>query len=487
MLRDYQQEAVRLFEESDKKNILLQLPTGAGKTFTFCKIAKNFVIETNQRVVIIVHREELMQQAKKSLGDRCFLISAGVKIIPDTYDYYIAMVETMSRRLDKLPSFGLVIIDECHIGNFKKLPFFKDENIRVLGVTATPITHKTDPLSNYYQDIIIPVTIGKLINDGYLLNCDVYAFGIDDVRQQNWRTKGGDYDEKQMQDFYSSEKLVNTLIDTYWKLIKGKKTLIFNVNISHNDDVYDALISEGLNAYRLDGSTPKEERKLILENFKNERDAILCNVGVLTTGFDEPSLEVVVLNRATKSLSLYLQMIGRGARTHENKEKFTVIDLGLNTERHGFYVENFDWESKFNFKKEHVQGAAPMKICGCGMMLHISVRECPNCCFEFKSKEQEEKERKLQELTLSGALNINYKEILEYCHERGYKPYSGLFKIANAIAKIEARFPDFFDKDKAIEKGLEEWAKFNKNRKTEWNRSLLKEQVEKAKVSSSKA
>jgi len=137
--------------------------------------------------------------------------------------------------------------------------------------------------------------------------------------------------------------MVHNVIESYWKLSAGKKTMVFNVNLNHNAAVYNAFRNEGLNVYSITGDTEKKERSEILQKFKVEKDAIICNVGVLTAGFDEPTIETIILNRATKSLSLYLQMIGRGSRPSENKSKFNVIDLGKNTVRHGYYDDYFDW------------------------------------------------------------------------------------------------------------------------------------------------
>ena len=223
------------------------------------KLQKRFHAENVKKILIIVHRTELLNQAFNSLGERCFRIEAGIKQIPSDYDYYVAMVETVAKRLKLLPAFGLVIIDECHINNFKKLPFFKNENTRVLGVTATPISDP--PLATIFSKLVQPITIDKLIAEKYLLNCNVFGFESDLVESAKFKTKGKDYDEKQMQDFYSSEKMVRNVIDAYWDKLRGGKTLIFNVNLKHNDDVYNAFKNEGLNVYTLTGETPLNERK----------------------------------------------------------------------------------------------------------------------------------------------------------------------------------------------------------------------------------
>lgn len=482
MLRDYQKYAIDVIQSSEKKNTLLQMPTGSGKTYTFTELAKQFFLEHVQKVLIIVHREELLNQAKQSLGERVFSIEKGIKVIPHDYDYYVAMVETLHRRIDKLPDFGLVIIDECHIGNFKKLPFFEMENTKVIGVTATPINDQ--PLSHYYNEMIMPTSIDKLIEDGFLLNCKAYGVASDLVGLQKFKEKRGDYDEKELEDFYSSEKMVKNVIEAYWKYSAGKKTLIFNVNVNHNETVYNALIGESLNAYRITGDTPKNERREILKRFKNEKDAILCNVGVLTTGFDEPSVLTVFLNRATKSLALYLQMIGRGSRLFEGKEDFTVIDLGKNTLRHGFYDGYYDWNTYFTKgrKKDKTSiGAMPIKECPeCHYTQHTRVVTCENCGHDFvaerEKQEKEEKEQELFLLTKEKPLIIPFDQLHELAEQRNWKPYAILYKIAEHIINYQSKYKtvvtdEYCDGQAMIQ--LELWCKKHSKKFNKWHRDYM--------------
>lgn len=447
MLRDYQNTALQEIEASKHKNICLTLPTGSGKTYTFCALAKRFFIWELKKTLILVHREELMNQAQKSLGEKCFRIEKGVKNIPNNFDYYVGMVETVARRLTKLPDFGLVIIDECHIGNFKKLPFFKDPNIKVVGVTATPLGAK--PLNQEYNTLIEVTTIKRLISDKHLLDCDSYAFASSLVTQQKFKVSKGEFDEKEMMDFYSSEKMIKNVINAYWDYAKGSKTIIFNVNLAHNEAVYQALVDEGLNVLKIDGTTPKKERAEIIHRFKTENDAIICNVGVLTAGFDEPSIKVVILNRATKSMPLYLQMVGRGSRLYENKNKFLLLDLGKNVERHGMYDDYRDWQTYFTqgSKPDSKGGASPTKECPeCGFLQHTTALECKGCGYSFQdakdAQEKEEKEKKLYLIIKENPLEIKTDEIIKVAKERGYKEWQVLHKIAEHVVLYEEKHKD---------------------------------------------
>lgn len=472
MLRNYQTTAINLIENNKNKNVALQMPTGSGKTYTFCEYAKRHYAENITRVMILVHRQELLQQAKNSLGERCFLIESGVKSIPSDFSYYVGMVETVNKRLKKLPEFGLVIIDECHIGNFKKMPYFEMPECKVLGVTATPVAEY--PLANYYAELLQPTTISDLIDNKYLLNCDAYGFASDLVAAQKFKVKGGEFDEADLEKFYSSEKMVANVIESYWKLSSGKKTLIFNVNLKHNDAVYNALVREGLNVYKITGETEKKERAEILQKFKEQSDAIICNVGVLTAGFDEPSIETIILNRATKSLSLYLQMIGRGSRISENKEKFTVIDLGKNTSRHGQYDDFIDWQTYFangTKKDSKSSGMAPVKECPvCGHLQHTRKLTCESCGHDFEEERlaqiAEEKIQQLVKLTREKPIDIPTDRLFDLAIERGWKPYAVLHKISEHIINYEKKhYPIVTEEHSAKLAGaeLDKWCKkFNK-------------------------
>lgn len=484
MLRDYQNKAILDFENSNEKNILLQMPTGAGKTFTFCEIAKRYFIQNKKKILILVHRSELLEQAKKSLGEKCFSIEKGIKLIPNNFDFYVGMVETLNRRLDKLPGFGLIIIDEAHIGNFKKLPFFSDSETKILGVTATPISEK--PLHQYYNKMLMPVNINKLIEDRYLLNCKVYGFASDLVATQKFKVKGGDFDDKQLEEFYSSEKMVKNVIKAYNEKLHNQKTLIFNVNVKHNESVYNAFKNENLNVYSLTGETPTNERKEILKRFKEEDNAILCNVGVLTAGFDEPSVKGIILNRATKSLSLYLQMIGRGSRLYQNKENFIVLDLGKNTIRHGFYNDYFDWNNYFlngtkKDKGEKKEGASPIKECPeCGFTLHSRKVNCDNCGHDFEEERikqaKEEKEEKLYLLTKEKPINIPYEKLYELAEKRQWKPYAILHKIQEHILNYQEKHIDLIDDDFCVSQALLEldnWCRKNNIKNNKWHKNLM--------------
>src|SRR5690606_27420061 len=152
---------------------------------------------------------------------------------------------------------------------------------------------------------------------------------------------------------YTNSYMISKLVFAYEEMSKDKKTLIFNNGINTSKEVYYAFKRAGYNIKHLDNTCTKQERKDILKWFKNTPNGILTSVSILTTGFDEPTVESVILNRATRSLTLYFQMIGRGSRVLENKSKFTVIDLGNNVVRFGPWQQPDAWQHITKYTDTH--------------------------------------------------------------------------------------------------------------------------------------
>ena len=157
----------------------------------------------------------------------------------------------------------------------------------------------------------------------------------------------GDYTVKSSEELYTSSSMLDKLLEAYKNHSKGKKTLIFNNGINTSIQVFYAFKSANIPIAHLDNTTSKKDRAMILKWFKETPDAILTSVSLLTTGFDEPTINTIILNRATKSLTLYFQMIGRGSRILKEKNTFKVIDLGNNCYRFGPWGADVNWQSIF--------------------------------------------------------------------------------------------------------------------------------------------
>ena len=469
-LRPYQQKAIEEARKkilSGKKRFVFCSPTGSGKTFTFSFIVKS-AVSRGKKVLILTHRLELMTQAGGSLnrlGIDITNIEAGKNHIYFNKSLYAAMIETISRRMEKeqyqsfVRSLDMIIIDECHIGSFDK--FFKhiSPECVVIGFTATPHREGNQLcMSEMYDDIVEVISIPELIEQGYLAQPNSYGVNVD---LSKVKMKGKDYDAEEMGNYYSSQKVWAGVIENYNRICPKTKALVFCPSISSSKLMRDELINAGLNAKHLDGETPTQERKSILRWFKETPDAILCNVGVLTTGFDEPSVETIILYRATKSLPLFLQMVGRGSRVIPSvKEKFTILDFGNNIKEHGFWEDDRIWKLKKKEKKK--KGAASAKECkGCGALLAPAVRLCKFCGYEFEAKveKQEQKVAELERLDYYKARKVASVSSLE---EKVRMAKEGLIKPAWVLHNLNDRKEaELFVKMMGYKPG---WLHFNRNR-----------------------
>ncbi|WP_439554483.1 DEAD/DEAH box helicase [Flavobacterium macrobrachii] len=344
----------RLDNAPNNYHLLYQLPTGGGKTVIFSEIVRRYLSQHDKKVVVLTHRIELCKQTSKMLkgfGVKNKIINSNIKELPDQEEYpcFVAMVETLKNRLNDekllIDNVGLVIIDEAHYNSFRKLlKSFK--NSFILGVTATPLSSNIKlPMYQNYSELIVGDTIQTLIDQGFLAKATTYSY---DVGLTSLKVGiNGDYTVKSSDDLYMNMIMQEKLLHAYTEKSLGKKTLIFNNGINTSLYVYDTFKEAGFPIKHLDNTTSNDDRKDILAWFKKTPDAILTSVGILTTGFDEPTVETIILNRATKSLTLYFQMIGRGSRKLPNKSEFSIIDLGNNALRFGLWNEPVDWQHIF--------------------------------------------------------------------------------------------------------------------------------------------
>ncbi len=461
-LREYQENAkteVRNLFSSGSKRVILCKPTGSGKTVTFANIARESVLN-GFKVMIVVDRKELLEQARDKLinyGLNPTLITAG-RTGKMQANSFIATVQTLVRR--KLPPVDLIIIDEAHKQIFDKVLDREEyKDVYVIGATATPYrTGKMNQLSKYYDNMVETVTIRDLINQGFLTPAITYGAKVD---TSNIKTKGRDFDTDSMYDAFNKTSLYSGVVEKYNKFAKNTKAICFNINVKHSKKVMQSFLNAGISAAHLDGSMSKGERSRILDGFKNGAFNVLCNVDVLTTGYDEWTIETVIVNRATKSLPLWLQMAGRGSRItpqslqgdprYLQKEHFNLIDMGGNVFSLGFWEQ--EREFSLTHKVKDKESVAPVKSCpedkhdkpptdehgrplrdpieGCGAILPASATKCKFCGFIFPIKKKEAQEAEFIQLEnyeflpteLVGKAwgSLNFEELEKVKKVRGFK------------------------------------------------------------------
>jgi len=405
--RDYQIEFVNSIIKKLSEGhtrVCCQLATGAGKTICFSYLLQRYLSRyPSAKIAILVHRQELMMQTKKTLS------------IFGIENVYVEMVETFNNKLKKVPDiyFDLIILDETHIGNFFKLidHFIERERAGqkatiILGFSATPkSSSKKHPLNGYYQAIVTGVEINKLIELQHLSPA-IHHAPPTQLNSKNIKVTAGEYNMAAMGIEFSKPKLVDAVVDAYEKFCKGKKTLVFNTTIEHSNLVHECFKNNGYNSRSLDSKSVTDEvRKETFEWLSNTPNAILNNVGIATTGFDDPTIEAIIFNRKTKSLPLWLQCCGRGSRLspQTGKEYFIIIDLGDNIrgEKFGYWNEKHDWKGYFYNPDKPGEGAPPMKVCPnekvptidtqtgkeilvpCEALIYMAATICPYCGFEM--------------------------------------------------------------------------------------------------------
>jgi superfamily II DNA or RNA helicase len=367
-LYGYQEAAIntlmgRMEKFPNRYNLLFQLPTGGGKTVIFSELAKRYILKTGKRVLILTHRIELCGQTSRMLteiGIPNKIINSKVKELDEDDDHwcFVAMVETLNNRLNderiEFENLGLVVIDEAHYNSFRKL-FGYFSNQIILGVTATPLSSNVKlPLKDNYNELLVGESISALVEQQFLAKAITYSY---DVNLRSLKIGiNGDYTVSSSERLYGNYLMQEKLLYAYEEKAKGTKTLIFNNGINTSKQVQAMFIEEGYECMHLDNTHSEKERQDILEWFEKKPDAILSSVSILTTGFDSPSVQTIILNRATKSLTLYHQMIGRGSRILPNKREFNVIDLGNNARRFGLWEAHINWTEIFKSPNSFIEG-----------------------------------------------------------------------------------------------------------------------------------
>jgi superfamily II DNA or RNA helicase len=478
-LRDYQEETIYTMVNTNYERLCVSLPTASGKTVVFSTFAA-VCISQNKKIAIAVNRRELLAQTVKTLqniGVPSSTITAKSKKLGNA-SVYVMMVETIARRQSHLQYLrevcDVLIVDECHIGNFNKII---DGWKQVFGFSATPMTvKKRESLAEFYHNLYVPLQVPDLIEKGYLIEPKTYG-PKSALLQENFKIKAatGDYDERQMGQIMSQEKYLNICVDYVEKFGNNKRVIVYNANIEHSLLVTNAMRKRGINAHHVDGTTPEAERKLILQTLFDEPDCVVNNVGILTFGFDCPEVETIVLNRKTTSLPLYLQMCGRGARLSNKilKTYFNIVDLCGNYAVHGLWNDELEWDVLFEKSKSDKEGAAPTKSCPeCETVVHAKVMECPSCGHIFETKEIQQ-DVKDPELILIEKLKADVIEIMDKVNQRGQNVYRGLHLIKEKIFKD--------NQGESLEKlinllvlSLPQWCKENDKKNNQWHKDFCK-------------
>lgn len=357
-LRPYQKQAsdaaVAAFTSKQESNGLLILPTGAGKSLVIADIAHRL----EGPLLILQPSKEILEQnfAKlQSYGiwdSSIYSASVGYKEINRIT---FATIGSVMNHMDDFAHFKNVMIDECHYVNSKGgmyEEFIHAVPRKVVGLTATPyrlgrgaegmsmLKFLTRTKPRIFSRVLYCCQISELLSKGYLAHLSYYDLTAINLEMVKSNSTGADYDEKSLKEEYERSGFYDKLTTTTLRVLKPKSgiprkgVLVFTRFTEEADNLVEKLMVKGIRAAIVTGETPKRERENMLEDFKSGKIQVIANVGVLTTGFDYPELDTIILGRPTKSLALYYQMVGRAIRPYQGKDGW-VIDLGGTYRRFG--------------------------------------------------------------------------------------------------------------------------------------------------------
>lgn len=463
-LYPYQLETINQLRAGFKehKRQLMVIPTGGGKTVCFSTIVCS-AVQKGTKTLVLTDRIELFTQTVESIESfniPICKINGQNKLLYEGALMFIGMVETVKRRAKNLShiNFDLIICDEAHIASFNRI-FDLWPDAKVIGATATPIGKH---LYKYYTNLVSCIDTPELVKQGFLSPCK--AFQMQDDFSDLQTDNSGEFTDKSLMLHFDKPKLYSGVIEKWLEKTKNTKTIVFNCNIQHTLEMTRAFNGAGIKSYAITSHTDPTEREWILSEYAKGSFMVLNNCGILTKGYNEKTIETIVLNRATTSLALYLQMIGRGSRTLPGKTHFTVLDFGANHDRFGMWNEPRNWTLAPPNKKKKPSGVAPVRECkGCGAMLPAQQRTCEYCGHTMDDKERKLLEGQLIEVTpkipsqLLGQRfsDVNLDDLLELEKSKQYKS-TYIWRVLRSRGK----------------ESIEAWAK-HKNYKWGWVKNQL--------------
>ena len=429
-LRPYQNDLVEQTRQawhSGYRAPCIVLGCGGGKSCIVAEIARR-TTWNGKRVLFLVHRKELVDQIFRTF------VRWGVLMDLCT----VGMVQTVTRRLKKMPKPALIITDENHhslAASYKRIYDFWSDVPRV-GVTATPVRLNGDGLIDVNDKLIIGVSTKWLIENHFLAPYDYYAPSVADLT--GLHTKMGEYVAADIEEKMIRKAVFGDVISYYRRLAGGKQAICYCASVKHSKATADAFCDAGIKAVHLDGETPKAVRDKIISEFRKGDITILCNVDLISEGFDVPDCDCAILLRPTHSLTLYIQQSMRCMRYREGK-RAVIIDHVGNYARHGMPDDERTWslekKEHRSFKKDEEEQAQKVRQCPeCFFTFSVDAAEnkdvCPHCGYEFPKRDRTPESKEAKLIKVEGfKLDLrtpescsSYEELLEYAALHGYKP-----------------------------------------------------------------
>lgn len=428
-LRQYQSdlvEEVRLAWHEGYQAPCIVLGCGGGKSIIVAEIARRTTWR-GKYVLFLVHRKELVEQIQRTF------IGWGV----DMNYCQIGMVQTFTRRLKKLKKPALIITDENHhsLANSYKRIYDYFPTVKRVGVTATPVRLNGDGLGDVNDKLIIGKSTKWLIENHFLSPYDYYAPKVTDLT--GLHIKMGEFVTADIEKAMIKKAVFGDMIKYYRQLADGKKAICYCASITHSMATADAFKEAGINAVHIDGNTPSKERAEIISKFRSGEIRILCNVDLISEGFDVPDCECAILCRPTQSLTLYIQQSMRCMRYQEGKRAIIIDHVG-NYARFGMPDEERVWSlEKKEKRKKVIDNEAQERVKQCPDCFYTfsapppgTQAVCPNCGYVFPKKERKLEEEKETSLVKIEGFRLDfttpdecssYQELLMYAKKHNYK------------------------------------------------------------------
>lgn len=451
ILRPYQQDIIdkaRGLMAQGVRSILIQSPTGSGKTALTAKMLHT-AAEKGMASFFVVHRRELIKQSTAAFaleGLRHGIISSGF-FEDRRHLVQIASIQTLARRYTRYAPPRLIVWDECHhIAAKSWLTIFSHfKNTYHVGLTATPERLDGQGLSGFFQKMIHGPTVEWLIQNKFLSDYRLYAPARPDLSKVH--TRMGDFVQAEVTSIMDKPGITGDVIGHYKRFCFGKRAVVFCVSVLHSKHVVSQFNAAGICAAHVDGETPQEERDAIIKRFRAGTVQVLSNVELFGEGFDVPSIEAAILLRPTQSLGLYLQQVGRSLRPSAEKDHAIILDHVGNCERHGLPDESRAWslDGRDARKSEKSGSSSSVKVCPKCFAAQFSARpSCKFCHYVFDKRPREIDERagELSEIDKEAIRRERLKEqgqapnrqaLLELAIKRGYKnPHGWVYFILQA-------------------------------------------------------
>lgn len=462
ILRPYQEDMAERTRDAMRlhKRILLQAPTGAGKTaLTVYMMGR--AAEQGKRSIFLVHQTELLTQTSRALWAQKLehgMIAAGRS--KSRQPAQVASVQTLVRRLDQYPAPDLIIIDECHRSAASSYQAILDAypNAWVIGLTATPQRTDGKGLDDTYQTIVLGPSIRELMDASYLCGYDIFA-PPNTLDLASLKCKMGDYDRSELEATMDKPTITGDAVATYRKHAAGKRCVVMCVSIKHAEHVRDSYLAAGVPAEMIEGSMSNAQREAALERMRSGETLVIAQVQLLIEGVDIPSIEVVQWLRPTQSLIVWMQGNGRGLRPHSGKDKLLILDQVGNWSRHGLPDDEREWSlegRKRGRKRADDEPDVRVQQCPhCYYVFKPGVSNCPSCDAAIERKEPrklEVVEGELERIDITAARKFARKEqgqskgledLIRLGIRRGMKNPSGW--AVNVFCGREGRKPSYAD------------------------------------------